>query len=378
MRQTMRQTLTLVSSVLAISALVSACEQSNGRRMTPPEIVTPVELKNEISVLKNSNAVDILFVVDNSATMEAHQAKLSANINHFVKAFEANKNLDYHLGILPVFDSVRYGKEIKNFNQNGFLLPLKGNTGNKPKYYYTREHNDPQLLANSIRIGVLPLKDKNGNYQGPEFEEVLSPIYAALTEPALSSPTNKGFFRPEARLAIILITDADDASPGISGSDLDYFLKTLKQDPRGEKISTFGVLANRTDCEKVDYGMADKPHRILDFLEASRGEALSLCKGDFASMLKTISQQIQQKVQKQEFVLRGIPELGSLKVVVGGKEIKSGPQTWTYDPTLNLVSISYMPKSSAPEDRTVVITYTKVNMENLKNGRARKIEQLRQ
>ena len=373
----MKPSLKTWALIAALLGLTLSCDRPNGRRMTPPERTNPVELKNEIGVLKISNAVDILFVVDNSATMAAHQAKLAANINHFVKEFEATSELDYHIGILPIFDSVRYGSAIKNFNPNGFLLPLKGDTKNKPKYYYTREHNNPQLLANSIHIGVLPLKDKDGNYQGPEFEEVLSPIYAALTEPALSSPTNRGFYRPEARLAVIMITDADDASPGMSGSDLDYFLRTLKQDPSGEKISTFGVLASRNDCDKVDYGMADKPQRILDFLDASRGQALSLCKGDFARMLKAMSQEIQDKIPKQEILLQGVPEAGTLKVFVGGKELKPGRKTWTYDPTNNTLSISYVPSSGKTADRAVSIKYTQVNMQNIQNGRAKKIEALR-
>ncbi|MEY4616460.1 MAG: hypothetical protein RJB66_1420 [Pseudomonadota bacterium] len=363
---------------LALMIFSISCDRANNRRMTPPETYSPVEIKNEIAVLKNSNAVDILFVVDNSETMAVHQANLSANIDHFVKSFDSNKSIDYHIGIVPIFDSVRYGSIIKTYNPNGYLLPLNGETGKLPKFYYTREHNNLKLLANSIRIGVLPLKDKAGNYQGPEFEEILSPIYAAFNEPALSSINNKGFYRPEARLAIIMITDADDASPGISGSDLDYFLKNLKQDPRGEKISTFGVLASRTDCEKVDYGMIDNAQKVIDFLDASRGEALSLCKENFANMLTSIGKQIQNKVQHQDFLLQGVPEIGTLTVTVGGQILKPGPQTWSYDPSTNVISISFVPKSSKAEDRTVSIKYTRVNMQNIKNGRAKRIGQIRQ
>lgn len=374
MKTLMKQALLLMT----ISTFWLGCDRSNNRRMTPPEAYTPVEIKNEIEVLKNSNAVDILFVVDNSETMAVHQANLSANIDHFVKSFESNKNIDYHIGIVPIFDSVRYGSIIKTFNPNGYLLPLKGETGNKPKFYYTREHNNLKLLADSIRIGVLPLKDKTGNYQGPEFEEILSPIYATFTEPALSSVNNKGFYRPEARLAVIMITDADDASPGISGSDLDYFLKNLKQDPRGEKISTFGVLANREECDKVDFGMVDNAQKVIDFIDASRGQVLSLCKENFASMLTSIGQQIQSKVQRQDYLLQGIPEMGTLTVTVGGQVLKPGPLTWTYDPTTNVISISYVPKSSKAEDRAVSIKYTRVNMQNIRNGRAKRIGQLAQ
>lgn len=354
---------------------VSACDHSNSRRMTPPEQYYQDELKNEVGVLKTSNAVDILFVIDNSESMEPHQQQLENNIQHFVESFDADHNLDYHIGITTIFDSSRYGSVITKFNPNGFLLPLKGETGTLPKYYYTREHKDLKLLAKSIHIGVLPLKDRNGNYQGPEIEESLSPIYAAFNEPALSSPTNKGFYRPEARLAIIIITDADDYSRGLSGSDLDYFLRKLKSDPYGEKISTFGVLANRQECKKVDYDMIDQPQHIIDFLNASRGQVLPLCKGNFAEMLSKIGKEIQMKTQKQVFPLQGIPEYGTLKVFLGTKELAPGSGTWTYDPSENAVAVTISSKIKTSEDRTVTIKYTRVNMQNQKNGRAKRLTQ---
>ncbi len=372
----MRSHIVKLSVYLFVALTLAACDHSNSRRMTPPEEYAQAELKNEITVLKNSNAVDILFVVDNSESMELHQQKLAANIQHFVKSFEeGNQKLDYHIGITPIFDSVRYGSIIHDFNPNGFLLPLNGETGDKQKYFYTREHQDVGLLARSIHIGIKRLKnEKTGKYQGPEFEEALSPIYAAFTEPALSSPSNQGFYRPEARLAVIIITDADDASPGLSGADLDYFLKKLKNDPAGEKISTFGVLARRGVCAKIDYGMLDLPQRILDFLDASGGRELSLCDGNFAEMLTTIGQQIQQKLPKQTFLLQGVPEYGTLKVFIGGVELAPGPQTWSYDPNRNGVVIRAVPKGNRPEDLVVTIKYTKVNMQNLKNGRAKRYQ----
>lgn len=350
------------------------CDRSNPRKMTPPEIIQEMDEKTEIATIKISNAVDILFVVDNSESMSVHQQNLAANIQHFVNVFENNSSIDYHIGIVPVYDSVRYGSSIKTFNPNGQLLPLKGDTGELSKYYYTRDHNNHDLLAQSIHIGVLPLKDKDGNYQGPEFEEALSPIRAAFSEPAISSPNNSGFLRPEARLAVIIITDADDASPDLSGGELDHFLRNIKQDPLGEKISTFGVLANRDECGKdVDYGMAHRPDKILDFLSVSQGEDLSLCKGDFAEMLTSIGQQIERKAQKQTFSLKSVPEVGTLRVSVGGVDLPPGKNTWTYDPTQNMVIVASTP-GRHNQDLSVSIRYKKVNMQNIRNGRAKRFD----
>lgn len=354
---------------------LTACYQTNPRKMTPPEVVTSVNEKNEVTFLKKSNAVDILFVIDNSDSMAVHQENLAANIKYFVEAFNENETLDYHIGITPIFDSVRYGKEIKTFNPNGALLPLNGEVGNNPRYYYTRAHNDMDLLAKSIHIGVLPLKNKDNEYQGPEFEEILSPVFAALNEPIISSETNRGFYRPDARLAVIMITDADDSSPGLSGGDLDSFLRHLKNDPLGQKISTFGVLARRSECPKVDYGMPKAPERILDFIEASQGAALSLCKGNFAEMLSNIGQQIERKSSKQVFRLENKPEAGTIKLFVGDKEIPPGPRTWQYNSRINAVVVTATPKDDSQDiEVPISIRYVQTNMQNQINGRARRFE----
>lgn len=378
--------------------LMIACDHSNTRKMTAPEVRdTSGKAEGEISELKISNAVDILFVIDNSESMKAHQENLARNIDRLVNAFESNKTLDYHIGITSVFDK-RYGHEIKNFNPNGFLIPLQGNTNGQPVNYYTRAHDNLNLLSRSLLIGVLPLKDKNGNYQGPEYEQILSPILATFTEPALSSPTNQGFYRSDARLAVIIITDADDSSVNLSASDLDAFLRNLKNSPDGTKISTFGILANKDDCSKVDPGMTtDTPVNILDFLHANQGNqnnVFSLCKGSFADVLGEIGNSIQDKTEKQRIPLKDVPEYGTIKVFVASQDYndaeaaacptdnvscqeeinhkKTDITDWSYDPVKNEIIINSIPKGIPPEHKFIKINYTKVYMANVKNGRAKR------
>lgn len=387
----------LLLTLMLSPLIIISCDHSNSRKMTPPEVRdTSGKAEGEISELKISNAVDILFVIDNSESMKVHQQNLARNIDRLVNAFETNKTLDYHIGITSVFDK-RYGHEITNFNPNGFLIPLKGDTNGQPVNFYTRAHDNLNLLSKSLLIGVLPLKDKNGNYQGPEYEQVLSPILATFTDPALSSPTNQGFYRPDARLAIIIITDADDSSVNLSGSDLDAFLRNLKNSPDGSKISTFGILANKDDCSKVDPGMTtDSPVQILDFLHASQGNqnnVFSLCRGSFADVLEDIGNSIQEKNETQHIALNEVPEHGTIKVFVAAQDYndsemvcgandlpcqeennkkKTDIMNWSYDPVKNEIIINSVPKGIPPEHKFIKIKYTKVYMANVKNGRAKR------
>lgn len=375
---------------------VISCDHTNSRKMTPPELRDQSgRAEGEITELKISNAVDILFVIDNSESMGVHQQNLSRNIDRLVRAIEDNNTLDYHIGIVPVFDS-RYGTEIPNFNPNGHLLPLKGDTRGLPTHYYTREHNDIGLLSRSLLIGVLPLRDKNGNYQGPEHEQIFSPILSTFSEPALSAISNQSFYRPDARLAIIIITDADDSSTNISYRQLNEELRRLKQSSDGSKISTFGLLAatdKKNGCAKVDPGMIDgKPTKIINFLIESQGQQFSLCRGDFPNMLAEIGKTIQEKTEKQKIQLQDIPELGTIKVFVTADDYyeatqvcdpndkvcqdnqkkKTELQDWSYDPLHNQIVINSIPSDTPKENKLIKVQYTKVYMTNVRNGRAQR------
>lgn len=349
------------------------CDQTNNQKMTPPEMIRKSSMESEAAELKTTNAVDILFVIDNSESMLSHQDNLSKNIHHFVQSIEKIKELDYHIGVTTIFDST-YGPVVKKFNPKGFLIPLKKAQPGLPFNYYTREHKDLQLLSESLLIGVIPLKDNKGQLQGPQVEEVFSPVLAAVTEPAISSINNAGFYRPEARLAVILVTDADDSSPGLSGSQLHDELKKIKSNPDGSLLSYFGLLTNKKDC-KVDPGMTyGVPQNIIDFINSNQGQVYSLCNSKgLESVLSKMGDTIINKTPSQKIALKSIPEYETLKVYLGDVELKPGPRTWGYDPARNLVIMTALPQNNLPESRKIRIEYTIVNMENLKNGRSRKL-----
>lgn len=360
------------SILLGLTLNFTHCDHTNSDRMTPPESYKKVSMESEVSELKITNQVDILFIIDNSESMLSHQRNLASNIKYFVHALEDSNLIDYHIGITTIFDK-RYGKEIKKFNPLGHLIPLKREIANLPFNFYTRDHHDLDLLSDSLMIGVVPLKDVEGNYQGPEVEQIFSPIEKAFAEPAISSLSNLGFYRPDAKLVIIIITDADDSSVGLSGSDLNQKLRALKNNPDGSMLSYFGLLANKEDCEKVDPGMTTPyPVQIHEFINSNLGSIFSLCKEkEFDQMLSTIGVQINNSAQSQYFPLKGIPEFGTLKVFLGEEELKYGPRTWGYDPVYNQIIVKASPRASTPEARKIRFEYTTVNMENVKNGRAR-------
>src|SRR5690606_29676192 len=122
---------------------------------------------------------EILFVIDNSASMDRHIRTVSANIDQFVTAFSRQNPLEYRLAVMPVHDRRTYGSPeyLKKFGPNdslGMLVPVKSASDQviPGKHVINSTDEDlPKLLSNTLKIGTKAL-----DQGGPEFEELFSPV----------------------------------------------------------------------------------------------------------------------------------------------------------------------------------------------------------
>jgi hypothetical protein len=158
--------------------------------------------------------IDVLFVVDDSDSMKTHQQKLASNLNRFMQGFQSNKMIDYHVGVTAVWDNTpralmarqeSHQKTGRRLFENGELRPVKDDNGNSTSKRFLTRSDDAETAANTIHIGITPYDDG-----GPEIEELFSPISAAIKLTGAGAP-NEGFFRSDAHLAIVMVTDADDS-----------------------------------------------------------------------------------------------------------------------------------------------------------------------
>lgn len=170
--------------------------------------------------------IDVLFVIDDSDSMKSHQENLVRNISRFTDGFQRNKGIDYHIGVTAVWDSTEralrareesHAKTGRILYANGELRPVKDATGKLGTDRFVTRTQDANLLATTLHLGVTPYKDG-----GPEIEELFSPISEALKLTGRGA-ANEGFFRSDAHLAVVLVTDADDSR---NGADPSYVPKT--------------------------------------------------------------------------------------------------------------------------------------------------------
>lgn len=229
--------------------------------------ITPVQPENKFEIPKNptipeqqfgwitedggqSNQefnpkIDILFVIDNSDSMVSAQANLKRNIDKFTAGIIKNKMIDYHIGVISTWDSSERAAKLKKDGYGiGELRHVTTPNGQKlSQRYLDRSMEDKNLIASTLHIGVTPFEQG-----GPENEEFFAPLQAALEKGAHALP-NEGFFRDEAQLVIVLLTDADESAPRISAEQMTQSLVDFKK-AQASKISVYAALVSANDPDQ--------------------------------------------------------------------------------------------------------------------------------
>lgn len=271
-----------------------------------PEIKPIDTIQEKPKEIKNSfinPQVDIIFVVDDSYSMDDHQRNLSQNIDQFAKHIFKNKLLDFHIGVISSTESYK-GR-------------LKGDFIHR---------NTPDLeveLKRQVVVGT------NGSGTEKFFETLLDSF-----DPRNQFGPNIGFYRKDAYIAVIFISDTGP-SDDISAQDLYTSLLTIKGN-QDKKILSFAAIVpphNPLGCP-VDYEWKNDLYKFIDFLSLTRGTHFDLCTPDFGSKLAGIGEDL---VSRIDFTvpLERIPVLDTIVVKYGTQVIpRDFHKGWTYDPEL--------------------------------------------
>ena len=245
--------------LLASVFLLGAC-------VAPPVAVpeTTVSQDTPIRVSQNvQNQVDILFMVDNSPSMEAMQAELVAKFPQFLQVFgtlahptdgSMPQYADLHIGVVTsdygAGNVDGSGCQRSPGGQRG-LLQGKGAAADAscgaPEgaayiQYAFGASGDTCNLAGGCSENTLGRQFTcmaSVGAAGCGFEHQLESVYAALRS---KDAINAGFLRPEALLAVVFVTNEDDGS---APPDTDIF------DPK--KLDSYGAY---TTYRQTRFGVA--------------------------------------------------------------------------------------------------------------------------
>lgn len=385
---------------------VSACtDPKSPLLMNPPreaEIFKAVALPPQ---QKMNAKADILFVLDNSKSMDNELKYLKTNSHILTERLTQFSQVDPHIGFLYVHDSTRYTNNEKQ--SNGVL---KYHPVTKKQQYFEKgelvslnesiakkflQRNELHLLTKYFDIEVPFIarresRESNGKTVefypvGPEVEEAFSPILEATQ----NKNYQNSFFRAEALLVVIFITDAETGDipqdklkqqtelreivENISPLELYNHLLLFKKG-KATDLLAYGVLCDNEDKQCQNNQIESAPLKIRSFINLvherrnaelntrltglsekqkrlSSLRVLNLHSEDWGEKLAMIGEAITHETLLRSIHLDFVPEVvletnqegGNpqisplLKVKMGEQELDK--KHWIYDAALNTVTL---------------------------------------
>lgn len=265
---------------------------------------------------QNYDAVDVLWVVDNSCSMDEEQGQMRTNFASFISEFVA-LSLDYQMAIVTT--------DMDNRSQAGQFV-------------------GSIMTPATPNIETEFQRQANQGSGGSGDERGMDAVYAALTEP-LRSGTNAGFIRDEAALAVVVLSDEDDFSR-IADATFQSWFQGLKAD--AAKVSFNAIVGDPTTGGLFSGGCTDwagstmlsasAGDRYVNMANATGGVWRSICYADYAETMQHIS--LTSAGMVTTFNLSETPtNFGLIQVWVGGVQWYYGLYDgWTYDSSNNSVT----------------------------------------
>ena len=159
---------------LSLFATIGGCtSKSESIFLAPSQDKTDV---SEGETTENfSPQADILFVVDNSGSMNTHQLNLAANIEQFISEFLRQPILAYNIAVVST-------------DVDGFSPPTRGAFAGTTKVVNKQTPNGARILAENLKLGI----------RGSGAEAPFDAAQMAL-DPGLLAAGNAGFkiYRPD-------------------------------------------------------------------------------------------------------------------------------------------------------------------------------------
>lgn len=287
--------------LILVLPFLFACSREVGFRYLPVE--NELETKTETYRIKElvTNPVDVLWVIDNSGSMDDDINNVSQNIPGFFDKFIQIQGANWKMGMLST--------DSGQAPFLGFATSFDVHSSN-PTFEF-------QAALQRLVQG------------GSDIEELYNPVMRHLT----SYPN---FTRPGADLAIISVTDEDEQSRTVHPQQFEKFLAALPNPPK--RVMAYGVLAvyDPPRC----YGFQYANSRYEDFMNYFKGKQFDLCSNQFGNELLELGKDVVSLMEKRRIPLTRVPRPGTLKVLHRGNVLPGGPEgNWTYNPEANAIEM---------------------------------------
>jgi hypothetical protein len=241
-----------------------------------------------------ANKIDILFVDDNSGSMESKQRKLGQRFGNFISAIQ---DLDYQIGITTTDVS---GPRGSGWATDGRLVVYKGSN---TKILTPKTPNAEQLFFNTIqRDETIDCGRRTSfPYCPSSIEQPLKAIVMSVNERNLE---NAGFFRQGVDLAVVVLSDEDEMSTGTDPSMtrptdvVNHFGAVFGNTKR---LIVHGIIIQPRDstcraAQRADSGVGEYGQQVYNLAGLTGGRTYSICDADYGKNLSSISQDVRKQV----------------------------------------------------------------------------------
>ncbi|CAM4044123.1 choice-of-anchor D domain-containing protein [Corallococcus sp. ZKHCc1 1396] len=296
--------------------------------------------KTDNFVQQDVSKVDVLFVVDNTASMVEEHPKLVSAIPSFVDAAR-NKAVDLNMAVTTTGISAVSG-----------ACP-GGALGGEAGRFFPADNTRQRILTLATPDVTQVLQQNMQVGQCAQVEQGFEAMRRALTPPlvnnaddprtALPNDGNLGFLRDSAALVVVFVGDEDDHSPDAVSTYVQW-AQQRKGENQPQRATFFAIAPTKTACATA--GGAGT--RYADAAAQTGGEVLNVCAADYAPLLRQVASKAFSA--QDRFPLSEEPDTGTVVVSVNGAPTPSG---WSYDAASNSVVFSVVP----PPGAKVSITY---------------------
>lgn len=303
----MRRLLT-IPSVLALAALLAGCPEDKLRKTLPPDV--RVDTYSQQSASK----IDVLWVVDNSGSMEPRQQNLARNFSSFIDVFTRSA-VDYRIAVTTtdIFKNAPGGQ---------------GTFYGNPAILTPQTPNVLTAFANNIKVGT----------SGSSYEAGLEAASLALDRQSQANAqklsaidTCKGnctssknppecvqgcydqnpvpFLRPDAFLYIVFVSDEEDRS----SSDVRYYWRKFET---ANGIGNDGTVTTAAIIGDVPGNACGATYgsRYVTLSQLTSGDIGSICDAEFSTTLRKLA--TSAVGLKRKFALAQAPNISTIEVRV--------------------------------------------------------------
>lgn len=303
---------------------------------------SPIETQTDSFVQQDATKTDVLFVVDNTASMVEEHPRLVNAIPAFVSA-ASSRGIDLHVAVTttgidaanPACPGGASGGEA------GRLFPANNSA---PRELTSAMPNLTPALQDNVQVGECAYVE-----QGLEaMRRALStPLVDHADDPVTTLPDdgNLGFLRKEAGLAVVFVGDEDDHSPD-SVATYVKFLQTVKGVDQPQRAMIFGIVPDGSSCSTA----GGSGTRYAQAAQMTGGKVMSVCATDYSPLLTDVADQA--FTPQAVFPLSKKPDMNTITVQVDGADVDN----WVYDAPSNSVIFQQAPSPGSE----ISITYKKL------------------